>query len=82
MTDTSSPILQYLAYQIIPLNLNITMHVLHTRCSHVSSIIERIGPTCLMMLDQHVPDNIGPTCLIYCKSPEDTLQYHWYFNDF
>ena len=54
MTDTSSPILQYLAYQIIPLNLNITMHVLHTRCSHGSSIIERIGPTCWMMLHQHV----------------------------
>ena len=38
--------------------------------------------TLWMMLEQHVPDNIGPTCLIYCKSPEDTLQYHWYFNDF
>ena len=31
--------------------------------------------TLWMMLEQHVPDNIGPTCLIYCKSPEDTLQY-------
>ena len=30
-------------------------------------------------------DDIGPTCLIYCQSPEDTLQYTfliWYFNDF
>ena len=54
MNDTSSPMLQNLAYQIIPLNLNITMHVLHTTCSHGSSIIERIGPTCWMMLDQHI----------------------------
>ena len=54
MTDTSPPILQYLAYEIIPLHLNITMHVVHTRCSHGSSIIERIGPTCWMMSHQHV----------------------------
>ena len=36
--------------------------------------VDDVRPMPWMMLEQHVPDNIGPTYLIYCKSPEDTLQ--------